>query len=119
MTSGKVSLMGYDEFENPIPYLVERVKIKMADQDVDFFDYVNEGKRPPLLYKSTLIPPEPETYKKQVSFEKRLLKIMAIDIKKRPNISRVEFDSKLLENKISISNFTIKRAINKADTVAS
>lgn len=119
MTSGKVSLMGYDDFEKPIPYLVERIKIKMADQEVDFFDYINEYKRPPLLYKSTLIPPESESYKKQVSFEKRLLKVMGIDIEKRPNISRVEFDNKLLENKISISNFTIKKAINKADTVAS
>lgn len=108
ITSGKVSLMGYDDFDKPIPYLVERVKIKMADQDVDFFDYVNENKRPPLLYKSKLISPEHKTYKKQKSFEKRLLERINIDIKKSPNISRLEFESKLLDNEIVISNFIIK-----------
>lgn len=108
ITSGKVSLMAYDDFDKPIPYLVERVKIKMADQDVDFFDYLNENKRPPLLYKSKLISPEYKTYKKQKSFEIRLLERINIDIKKSPNISRLEFEDKLLDNEIVISNFTIK-----------
>ncbi|HDN9020735.1 hypothetical protein [Aeromonas salmonicida] len=48
--SGKVSLMGYDDFSKPIPYLVERVKIKMAEQEVDFFDYINEQTRPPNIW---------------------------------------------------------------------
>ncbi|MGO4998464.1 DNA phosphorothioation-associated putative methyltransferase [Oceanisphaera sp. W20_SRM_FM3] len=108
ITSGKVSLMGYDNFEKPIPYLVERIKIKMADQDVDFFDYVNESKRPPLLYKSKLMSPEHKDYKKQISFERRLLKRIKIDITTTPNINRLEFGTKLLENEIVISNFTIK-----------
>ncbi|MEH6453079.1 MAG: hypothetical protein V7782_08575 [Psychromonas sp.] len=55
ITSGKVSLMGYDDFENKaVPFLVERIKIKMADQDIDFFDYINENKRPPLLNKGLI-----------------------------------------------------------------
>jgi DNA phosphorothioation-associated putative methyltransferase len=42
VTSGKVTLLGYENFDNdPKPKLIERVKIKMADQDVDFFDYQN------------------------------------------------------------------------------
>lgn len=42
VTSGKVTLLGYENFDNdPTPRLKERVKIKMADQDVDFFDYTN------------------------------------------------------------------------------
>ncbi|WP_280283865.1 DNA phosphorothioation-associated putative methyltransferase [Pseudomonas sp. BN415] len=42
--SGKVSLMGYDNYSNPIPLLKERIKIKMAEQEVDFFDYIEESK---------------------------------------------------------------------------
>ena len=42
INSGKVTLLGYDGFEDsPLPALKERVKIKMAHQDVDFFDYMN------------------------------------------------------------------------------
>ena len=45
ITSGKLTLLGYERFEKEnSPALKERVKIKMAEQDVDFFDYhfVNE-----------------------------------------------------------------------------
>lgn len=38
--SGKLSLMTYDDFMgNPLPKLLERVKIDMRSQSVMFFDY--------------------------------------------------------------------------------
>lgn len=49
--SGKVSLMGYDNWDKKFPCLVERIKIKMRDQDVDFFDYTGKFNPPPLLNK--------------------------------------------------------------------
>jgi DNA phosphorothioation-associated putative methyltransferase len=55
ITSGKVSLMGYDDFDKPVPMLRERIKIKMAEQKVDFFDYVDEWERPPLLDKADFV----------------------------------------------------------------
>lgn len=43
INSGKLTLLGYKDFNQcSAPKLKERVKIKMADQDVDFFDYVDE-----------------------------------------------------------------------------
>ncbi len=51
ITSGKVSLMRYDDWEKDTPLLVERIKIKMRDQDVDFFDYGGRFEPPPLLNK--------------------------------------------------------------------
>lgn len=53
--SGKVSLMGYTEWSSKIPHLIERVKIKMRDQDVDYFDYVGRYTPPPLNNKSDFI----------------------------------------------------------------
>lgn len=52
MTSGKVSLMRYDDWGKDTPLLVERIKIKMRDQDVDFFDYGGRFEPPPLLNKN-------------------------------------------------------------------
>ena len=40
--SGKVSLMRYEKWESETPMLIERIKIKMREQDIDFFDYVGE-----------------------------------------------------------------------------
>lgn len=39
MTSGKVSLMRYDNWEKDTPLLTERIKIKLREQDIDFFEY--------------------------------------------------------------------------------
>lgn len=95
ITSGKVSLMGYDDFEKPIPYLVERVKIKMAEQDVDFFDYVDEHKRPPLLNKSYLMAPDHTNATKQRSLELRLGKLLGMELSQDLNLSRIELQAKL------------------------
>lgn len=73
MHSGKVTLLGYERFyDSPLPQLKERVKIKMAEQDVDFFDYVIEEKRPLLLNKIDYIDDTFDDYKKQKAFNKRL-----------------------------------------------
>jgi DNA phosphorothioation-associated putative methyltransferase len=50
ITSGKLTLLGYEDFDNAAqPRLKERVKIKMSEQDVDFFDYVGSVHELPIL----------------------------------------------------------------------
>ena len=51
ITSGKVSLMGYDNWNKKEPLLLERIKIKLREQDVDFFDYIGEFTPTPLINK--------------------------------------------------------------------
>ena len=71
--SGKVTLLGYDDFEGKqIPLLTERIKIKMAEQDIDFFDYVL-GYEPPLLNKSSFLDESDPTYLSQKQFDEKLL----------------------------------------------
>ena len=73
ITSGKVTLLGYEGFDDsPLPQLKERVKIKMAVQDVDFFDYIVESRRPVLLDKVEYMDDNFEDYKKQKAFNKLL-----------------------------------------------
>jgi len=55
ITSGKVSLMVYDDWNKDTPLLKERIKIKMRDQDIDFFDYYGEFKPLPLLNKQDFL----------------------------------------------------------------
>lgn len=45
-TSGKVSLMKYDDFTKEQPLLIQRIKIKLRELDIDFFEY--GGEEPPL-----------------------------------------------------------------------
>ena len=53
--SGKVSLMVYDDWEKDVPLLTERIKIKMREQDIDFFDYVGNFEPQPLINKSSYV----------------------------------------------------------------
>ncbi|GAA6185582.1 DNA phosphorothioation-associated putative methyltransferase [Aliiglaciecola sp. NS0011-25] len=56
ITSGKLTLLGYEDFETAEqPRLKERVKIKMAEQDVDFFDYIKTATFPTLKIKNLLV----------------------------------------------------------------
>lgn len=109
ITSGKVTLTGYDDFENKaVPFLVERIKIKMAEQDIDFFDYVNEDRRPPLLNKGAYIDADFVNYKKQVSFDKRLAKLLNINLNEDVLMARRQYDSQLTSTNKTIKGYVIK-----------
>jgi len=51
--SGKVSLMRYDDWAKASPLLIERIKIKLRDLDIDFFDYGDIFTPTPLLNKNS------------------------------------------------------------------
>ena len=79
--SGKVSLMRHDDFEGkPLPLLLERIKIKLKEQVIDFFEYGEKFKPQPLYLKSDYIDGEFCNYKKQKSFDKRLRKFEWLDL---------------------------------------
>ena len=81
MRSGKVSLMRYDDFEGkPLPLLLERIKIKLRDQEIDFFEYGGKYKLQPLYLKSIYINVEFSNYRKQVSFDSRLTTFRWLDL---------------------------------------
>jgi DNA phosphorothioation-associated putative methyltransferase len=107
ITSGKLTVTAYDDFEKSVPFLVERIKIKMAEQDVDFFDYVNEDRRPPLLNKHLYMPTEHENYKKQQSFDKRLAKLMEFEASEETQMIRTEFEVLLEKEHKEIKGFTL------------
>jgi len=106
MTSGKVTLMGYDDFKDQaVPFLRERIKIKMADQDIDFFDYVNENSRPPLLNKGSYIDKSFPNYKKQLSFDKRLAKLLNYNLNEDVLMQRNQYNTQLKNLKKKISGY--------------
>ncbi len=49
--SGKVSLLKYDDFDKQEPLLLQRIKIKLRQLDIDFFDYGGEYPAEPLKNK--------------------------------------------------------------------
>lgn len=73
IASGKVSLMRYDDFASqPLPRLIERVKIKLRDLNIDYFAYGEDYTPPFLFYKSRYINEEFSNYPEQLAFEQSL-----------------------------------------------
>ncbi len=81
--SGKVSLMRYDDFAGrPLPRLMERVKIRLREQEIDFFLY-GEGtdyQAPYLFRKSRYINEEFARYPEQSEFEETLDRLALCDL---------------------------------------
>ncbi|TCN91471.1 DNA phosphorothioation-associated putative methyltransferase [Vibrio crassostreae] len=107
ITSGKLTLAAYDAFEKSVPFLTERIKIKMAEQDIDFFDYVNEQRRPPLLNKHLYMQTDDKKYKKQKSFDQRLALLMDYDSNEEAQMNRAEFEALLGKHKKHIKGFNL------------
>ncbi|MGF1768613.1 DNA phosphorothioation-associated putative methyltransferase [Enterovibrio makurazakiensis] len=106
--SGKLTLATYDDFDNSaVPFLVERVKIKMAEQDIDFFDYVVERKRPPLLNKGLLLGKDVEQQSKQRAFDKRLATLLGVSHQSEALMGRVTFERGLFEEGKMIAGYRL------------
>jgi DNA phosphorothioation-associated putative methyltransferase len=78
--SGKVSFMGYDDFEGrPVPDLIERIKVKLWERQVDFFDYVGDFVPQPLYFKSLYIDDRFEYFQDQTKFDQELMRSKLFD----------------------------------------
>ncbi|WP_434339580.1 DNA phosphorothioation-associated putative methyltransferase [Motilimonas cestriensis] len=108
ITSGKVSFMIYDDFENSsVPFLVERIKVKMMEQDIDFFDYVDPIRQPPLLCKGNYLTPEHHLYLKQSRFDKRLAKLLQISTDIDTIMPRIEYEQLLNKHFKKVKNYSL------------
>ena len=108
--SGKVSLMRYDDFEgSPLPRMVERVKIKLRERDIDYFSY-GDSFGPPFLYrKSRYINEEFPNYPEQIAFEQSLEALGLFDFSGYGPPPR-QFIARLAAKRIAISGFQLTQS---------
>jgi len=95
INSGKLTLTRYDDFSKSVPYLIERTKIKMVNQYIDFFEYLDESRRPPLLNKHLLLSNKHEQYEKQKNFDERLSKLLGTTSTGEVILNRQIFEERL------------------------
>ena len=108
MTSGKVSLMKYDDFEGkPIPEMIQRVKVNLREQQIDIFDYSAPYTPHPLYSKSKFIPQSFMNYEAQVGFDRKLAAIDYLDFSGF-GPSREELYAALLRCGLNIDGFELQ-----------
>ena len=72
MHSNKISLMRYDDFEGkPLPLLMERIKINLREQRIDFYTYGDKFKPQPLYLKSHYIGDGYSHFNEQLAFDEK------------------------------------------------
>lgn len=71
ITSGKLTLMEFDDFDaSPIPLLRRRIKVNIRKQDYDLFEYNGAEHQKPLLYrKSRFLHEDYPGYAEQSAFD--------------------------------------------------
>ncbi len=102
--------MRYDDFEeSALPRMIERVKIRLRDLDIDYFAY-GEPYEPPFLYqKSKFINEEFSHYPEQVAFDEALEALELFDFSgygPDPDDLLVTLD----KNRLAVETFDLIRA---------
>lgn len=71
--SGKLTLMKFDDFDGkPIPLMSERIKIRLRDQEIDFFLYGSSHEPHPLYCKSRFLNDDYPMFEQQARFDEQL-----------------------------------------------
>ncbi len=113
--SGKVSLMRFDDFEGQaLPRMVERAKIKLREQDVDYFAYGEQYEPPYLYHKSRYINEEFPNYPEQMVFDQALDELGLFDWSGY-GPSPGAFLAKLSRHRWSIEGFSLVRSQTTPD----
>ena len=107
--SGKLTLMSFDDFDGkPLPRLLQRVKLKLRDQDLDVFDYEGEFEPPYLYRKSRFLNEEMPHYAEQLAFDDALENLSLLDSEgygPKPQV----FDARLEAARWTIDGFNLIR----------
>ena len=104
--SGKVTFLRYEDFNSsPLPLLIERVKVNLRDQEIDFFDYVEPYTPSPLYWKGEVIDESFPDFKKQLGFDRRLRSFGLLDESSEHGVDRGELDFMLLERGFKIQGY--------------
>ncbi len=110
VTSGKVSLMRYDDFEGRVlPKMIERTKIKLREQDIDYFAYGEEFEPPFLYQKSRYINEEFPCYPEQLAFEEALDGLGVFDFSGYGPIP-TDFQETLMRHRWVVNGFELVRS---------
>ena len=113
--SGKLSLMKYDGFvTDPLPRLLQRVKIDLRAQTFDLYEYGAEFEPPYLYMKSRYINEAFPNYAEQLAFDEQLQALRFFDLS-RYGPKPSDFRKKLTNARWEILGLSLSRSCRIPD----
>lgn len=108
--SGKLTLIRFEEFDDaPLPRMLERVKIKLREQDIEYYGYGEDYEPPYLYWKSRYINEEHPRYPEQLAFDEALNALGLFDLSDY-GPSPGDFGKTLAHHRWAIDGFSLVRA---------
>lgn len=109
--SAKLTLMSCDDFAGkPLPRVLERIKIRFRDQDVERFTYGEAFASPYLYRKSRLITEDFPHYAEQVAFEKTVDALQIFYDIDGVFLPSQLWDNQLKAARMEVDGFTVRAA---------
>jgi DNA phosphorothioation-associated putative methyltransferase len=107
--SGKLTLIKFDDFEGqPLPRMVERIKLNFRSRDIDIFEYGDQFEQPYLYLKSRYINEEFPRYAEQLAFDEKLAGLKWLNFSEYgPPAQR--FQELLQQNRWTVEGFDLVR----------
>jgi DNA phosphorothioation-associated putative methyltransferase len=110
--SGKVTLMRFHDFMGcPLPIMIERIKVRLRDQQADVFSYGEEFSPPLLYFKSRYVNEEFPYFAEQIAFEKQLEDLQLFDLSGYGPAAK-SFTKDLKQARWTIEGFSLSRAVD-------
>ena len=107
--SAKITLLSCDDFAGkPLPRLLERIQIRLRDQDVDRFTFSGPHEPPYIYRKSRFITADFPNYEEQVAFEKALDALHLFNFDDGISLPAQVFDDRLKAARVELDGFTVK-----------
>lgn len=107
--SVKITLLSCDDFEGkPLPRLLESIKIRFRDQDVDRFTYKSPHEPPYISRKSRFITADFPHYEEQVGFEKALDALNLFNQEDSVNLPAQLFADRMQTARAEVEGFSVK-----------
>lgn len=108
--SGKLTLMKFDDFKGkPLPLIQERIKVKLREQDIDFFIYAQPYLPAPLYYKSRYINEDFPRYEQQLAFDEDLRGLELFD-PQGYGFNESELHAALKARRLAVSGFSLVKS---------
>ena len=108
IASGKLTLMSFEDFEDtPLPRMTHRVKIRLRDQKVEYYEYGADYAPPYLYRKSRFITEDFPKYQEQMEFDQALEGCGLFDLSGY-GPSQEAFEHRLAQTRLKIEGFALK-----------
>lgn len=107
--SAKLTLLSYDDFEGkPLPRLLERIKIRFRDQDVERFTYGGAYEPPYLYRKSRFLTEDFPHYAEQIAFESALDALHIFNFEDGFGVPPQVFEDRLKKARMEVDDFILR-----------